>query len=75
MGFQENLKISEQTLIEAVKVQKKSKYFHNEKKGCKIEEKLIPTGRHSDYLKGAYCKTHQKDLCRCGWEWSHHYEK
>lgn len=43
----------------------KSEYYHNEIKDCKIIPKHISVKR-GRAIKGNYCQTHQKDICRCG---------
>lgn len=30
--------------------------------------------RYDSYIKGIYCKRHNKECCRCGEEWGYHYE-
>lgn len=52
-----------------------SPHFHDKTKGCEIENKTIEV-THRDVvtlLKEQYCKTHQKDICKCGWEWGYHF--
>jgi hypothetical protein len=51
-----------------------SHYFHSEEKGCKIKNKKFNEIHYESksIIKGAYCLTHKKDLCRCGWEWGWH---
>ena len=50
---------------------KQSKHFHSISKGCKIVDKDFIDDKRKK-IKGAYCKTHKKDICRCGWEWHWH---
>ena len=48
-------------------------HFHCIKKGCKIviHYKQPRFGVvHIDYVK---CETHKKKICRCGWEFHHHF--
>ena len=56
--------------------QKKSPYFHSPEKGCEIEKRTYYRGKTRkklSKLKGYFCKTHQKEICRCGWEFKFHY--
>jgi hypothetical protein len=52
----------------------KKDYYHVPP-GCKV----INRRYHRDSagsvgpIEGSYCRTHKKELCRCGWEWFHHY--
>jgi len=43
------------------------RYFHSSALGCRIIDCQI--GK----LKQKYCKTHKKYICRCGYEWGHHF--
>jgi hypothetical protein len=56
-----------------------STYYHAEYKGCETESKYFYNSQKNfnkklHKINGRYCKTHQRDTCRCGWEWGHHYE-
>ncbi|MEK6884465.1 MAG: hypothetical protein AABY22_32835 [Nanoarchaeota archaeon] len=42
-------------------------HYHNSIKDCFVIKK------RQDSIDGAYCKTHKKLLCKCGWEWQWHY--
>lgn len=66
--------VSEETLLKAKAIEDKSKFFHSEDKGCNLEEQLIFSKFARRYIKIQYCKTHQVDCCRCGWEYGHHYD-
>ena len=50
-----------------------SLYFHSRMKGCKVEEE--PPQSEWGRSRLIYCETHRVELCRCGWEWRHHYEE
>jgi hypothetical protein len=57
-------------------IQEGNKHFHGPAKGCKI--KPITTPPRNPIYKGhlihlAFCEIHQKEICRCGWEWGWHY--
>ena len=55
---------------------RQSPYFHSPDKGCEIEERVYYRGKTRkklSKLKGYFCKTHQKEICRCGWEFKFHY--
>jgi hypothetical protein len=52
---------------EAMRVRELSPHFHSTEKGCKI----IP--KQQGKIQGAYCITHHKYLCHCGWEWRWHF--
>lgn len=54
-------------------------FFHNEKKGCKLVSaqkvigKVNKRGKTEDRsLYYQLCLPHGVDVCRCGWEFSHH---
>ena len=49
-----------------------SPYFHHSEKGCRIIDKLFKGEKNK--VKGAFCKTHKADLCKCGWAWYKHYQ-
>jgi hypothetical protein len=53
------------------------KYFHSEAKGCKIKDKVFERrgvdGLLVGTIQGSFCKTHQANLCHCGWQWYWHY--
>ena len=70
-----SIRVSEEQLLEAKRVEDASKFFHSEDKGCEIEEQNIRVekGWHDSSLKIKYCKTHDCDCCRCGWQKGFHY--
>jgi len=56
-----------------------NEHFHSEAKGCILEQYTTESVRSktkthyfSGIIQGQICKTHQKDCCRCGWEWGWH---
>ena len=50
----------------------KSSHLHKAEGGCEVEE--IREFKNYKYRTiGAYCKTHQIEVCRCGWEKGWHY--
>ncbi len=57
---------------------KQNNHFHSTEKGCKIVIKRFTLPRtHQQtgsrgYLLGKHCLTHEKDLCKCGYEWFWH---
>lgn len=66
-----------------MKLSSENKYFHSKDKGCKLvfkkyfmrKEKDKAGNEHKYYLRAQFCQTHQKEMvCRCGWEFGHHYE-
>ena len=60
---------------EIKKRQSQSEHFHAISKGCEIEPKKITYKRGTRIfsIKGGFCKTHQKEICHCGWEFHFHY--
>ena len=60
---------------EIKKRQSQSEHFHAISKGCEIEPKKITCKRGTRIfsIKGGFCKTHQKEICHCGWEFHFHY--
>jgi hypothetical protein len=46
-------------------------HFHDSRKGCKTEYK-IEEAKYNGVIHGKHCITHNKDFCRCGWEWGWH---
>jgi len=50
-----------------------SEHYHSTEKGCEVVKQYFFTGRRPERLAGSYCRTHNKDLCRCGWEWGWHF--
>ena len=52
------------------------KHYHNTAKGCEIEPRKLryKRGTRIFSINGGFCKTHQKEICRCGWEFSHHFD-
>ena len=53
-----------------------NQYFHSTEKGCKIVSMTISANNENkriNYIQGGYCKKHKVKICRCGWEWGHHY--
>lgn len=46
----------------------KSKHFHHKDNGCDIK---YLRNRVNKITEG-YCKTHDIECCRCGWEWGWH---
>jgi hypothetical protein len=55
-----------------------SKYLHLENNGCEleaIENKFIKHKELTTTTPRRYkCKTHNVEVCHCGWEFGHHYE-
>ena len=50
-------------------------HYHGKEKGCDMSVKEFfrnRDDRNGGRLIGRYCKTHNKDTCRCGWEWHWH---
>jgi hypothetical protein len=56
---------------EAFKIQNESPHFHCIEKGCKIRSKVLLSTDHRSFA-GAYCMTHKKNICKCGWEFGWH---
>jgi len=55
---------------------RQSEYFHSADKGCEIEKRIYYRTireKKSYKLQGSFCKTHQKEICKCGWEWKFHF--
>lgn len=52
-----------------------SSYFHSTDKGCVIFRKKTPVPSLARMIDGRFCKTHEVELCQCGWEWQHHYNE
>jgi hypothetical protein len=51
-------------------------HYHSIQKGCRIIKRRYKTKTRtgeSGYFTGAYCQTHKKEICQCGWEWGWHY--
>jgi hypothetical protein len=51
-------------------------HYHSIQRGCKIIKRRFKTKKRSGesgFFSGAYCRTHKKELCHCGWEWQWHY--
>ena len=60
-----------------MKIRQISKHFHEKEKGCDIIDKDFDRSFEKNRvlgnrIKGAFCKIHNKDLCKCGWEWHWH---
>jgi len=57
----------------------KNKRFHHSLKGCDIELRILKSGRPGEkkiYTIRKYCKTHNKECLRSGWEihyWQNNY--
>jgi hypothetical protein len=49
----------------------KNIHYHSEEKGC-LMDKNIEKYRNGKTKDSAYCLTHEKECCRCGWEWGWH---
>ena len=58
--------------MKMVKEREKSEHYHSEKKGCQIEERWQYNTKGKEE-RVIFCKTHQKEICRCGWEIGFHY--
>lgn len=61
--------------------QMQNPHFHCSLKGCKMISKKIEGKRRKRcgdfemaWINGFWCDTHQVELCRCGWEFSHYYK-
>lgn len=51
----------------------KNPFYHTTEKGCElIKVKKKMSDKKYDVLTCLYCKTHNKLVCRCGWEFGHH---
>lgn len=51
----------------------KNTHYHTKEKGCKLvpyEKRINGTNR---FFKAQKCLTHNKIVCRCGWEFGWHY--
>ena len=53
-------------------------HYHSKMKGCEIvrrQWKYISKDNREEgrIISGGYCKTHKKEICKCGWEWHWHY--
>ena len=50
---------------------------HDEENGCKVIflGKEETKGKNASILLKFYCRTHSKDVCRCGYAWGEHPEK
>lgn len=51
-------------------------HFHSIEKGCEIESRIKLTRLEKGKRKPfdtKYCKTHNVDICRCGFEWGYHF--
>lgn len=47
--------------------------FHHPRFGCKLVSKVYGTrGKKRHRVFGGHCRTHEIDVCRCGWEWGWH---
>jgi len=73
-----NRKLLKGILFSPNEIEKKwsqSEHFHAISKGCEIEPKKITYKRGTRIfsIKGGFCKTHQKEICHCGWEFHFHY--
>lgn len=55
-----------------VEVEKDS-HYHSITKRCKIIARKYYVSEGRCHLIGGYCRTHKKEICRCGWEWYWHY--
>ena len=69
--------VSEEQLLKAKILEDGSEYFHSEDKGCEMEESTLKFESKSNwtqsFIKIKFCKTHNKKVCRCGWQIHHHY--
>ena len=53
--------------------QQQNIHFHDKEKGCDIIPHIIKPKYRSGYkIQGSYCKTHDIEACKCGWEFSWH---
>ncbi len=54
----------------------KNKFLHNKERGCEVEHRKVYVRIDRGlpvYVDGAYCVTHDENLCRCGWQKGFHY--
>jgi len=58
-------------ISELSELQQGNRHYHCAEKGCKIMPKDYYS-REKHIIHRSYCKTHKKELCRCGWEWHWH---
>jgi hypothetical protein len=49
-----------------------NKYYHTDKR-CLLKKYTIARKGYTAELKGQWCKTHKKFICKCGWEFGWHY--
>jgi hypothetical protein len=56
-------------------MEEESKHYHSEGNGCLIHLKdiEIQDGKIKT-MPGRYCETHKVNICRCGWEFGHHFD-
>lgn len=56
-------------------IRRLSNKFHHNQKGCVLEPFRLKTNNKKvrSNLACLFCKTHQVNLCRCGWEWKWHF--
>jgi hypothetical protein len=65
--------------IKKEKIWLSSQYYHSEAKGCKIinwktQSKELIRLKSNGLMDCKYCLKHKKIICRCGWEFGHHYK-
>lgn len=74
-NINETLNVSEKQLLASKIIEDKSRFYHSEDKGCELQDVVIlrKTGVDVYNAKCKFCKTHEVDVCRCGWEIGMHY--
>ena len=69
----ETVTVSEKQLLAAKIIEDESRFFHSEDKGCDIVEQKIQSRTGSFLVSILFCKTHEVDCCRCGWQIGYHF--
>jgi len=68
--------LTEAQLHKAKLVEDESRFFHSEDKGCQLKETKMAVkskGGLIRFIPVMSCLTHEIDVCRCGWEFGHHW--
>ena len=48
-------------------------HLHTKNRGCDIINRTIKSKNKGYSVKGGYCKTHEVEICKCGWEFGWHF--